>query len=210
MLKINKYSVKGEEIGKVTLPKSLFAVESKKPDVLLYEVVKMYLSNQRQGTSSVLTRSEAHGSGRKLFRQKGTGNARPGNLRTPIRVGGGRAFGPKPKNWTKHIPKKKKRLALKLALTQKANEKQVVILESLKFDKPNTKTARELLDKIAPEKSKKLLLIDGNNKAIIKSFSNLPYVKTDKADSIYAYEILNCNFLMITEDALQRMKEVFA
>nr|MBC8385873.1 50S ribosomal protein L4 [Candidatus Cloacimonadota bacterium] len=114
MLEVNKYSFDGEAIGKVNLPESLFAVESKNPKALLYEVLNMYLANQRQGTSAVQSRSEAHGSGRKLFRQKGTGNARPGNLRTPLRVGGGNAFGPKPKDWHKSIPKKKKRLALKL------------------------------------------------------------------------------------------------
>ncbi len=210
MLKVNKYSIKGEEVGKVQLPKSLFAAESKNPKALLYEVINMYQANQRQGTSSVQTRAEAHGSGRKLYRQKGTGNARPGNLRTPIRVGGGRAFGPKPKDWTKKIPKKKKRLALKLALTERANEKQIIVLEDLKFDKPNTKIAKELLSKISPNNGKKLLLIDGNDSSIIKSFTNIPRVSMNKADSIYAYQILNNNHLIITESALKKMEEVFA
>lgn len=210
MLEVNKYSFDGEAIGKVNLPESLFAVESKNPKALLYEVLNMYLANQRQGTSAVQSRSEAHGSGRKLFRQKGTGNARPGNLRTPLRVGGGNAFGPKPKDWHKSIPKKKKRLALKLALTERAREDQIVIVESLKFDSPNTRSAKELLTKISPEKSKKLLIIDGNDRSIIKSFSNIPYIKLDKADSIYAYEILRCNFLILTEDALKKIEEVFA
>ncbi len=209
MLKVNKYSIQGDEIGKITLPKSLFAVETKNPKALLYEVINMYLANQRQGTSSVQSRSEAHGSGRKLFRQKGTGNARAGNRRTPLRVGGGRAFGPKNKDWYRTIPKKKKRLALKVALTERAKENQVIILESLKFEKPSTRTAQELLFKITPEKSKKLILIDGSDPVIIKSFSNIPYVKMDRADSIFAYEILNCNCLVLTEAALNKMKEVF-
>ena len=210
MLKVNKYSIQGEEVGKVTLPKSLFAVESKNPQALLYEVIKMYRANQRQGTASVQSRSDAHGSGRKLFRQKGTGNARPGNRRTPIRVGGGRAFGPKSKNWYKPIPKKKKRLALKLALTERANEKQVIVVEDLKFEKANTKNAIELISKITPERSRKLFVIDSSDSSILKSFSNIPYVKMDRADSIYAYEILNCNCLVLTEAALEKMKEVFA
>jgi large subunit ribosomal protein L4 len=209
MLKINKYSMQGEETGTVTLPKSLFAVESKNPQAVLYEVINMYLANQRQGNANVQTRSEAQGSGKKLFRQKGTGNARPGNLRTPVRVGGGRAFGPKTKDWYKPIPKKKKRLALKLALTARAQANQVVVVESLTFDKPNTKIATELLAKITPEKSRKLLLIDGSDTNVIKSFSNIPYIKLDRADGAYAYEILNCNCLIITEDALKKMKEVF-
>lgn len=210
MLKINKYSMTGEEMGKVTLPKSLFAAECKNPKALLYEVVKMYLANQRQGTSATKGRSDVNGSGKKLFRQKGTGNARPGNLRTPVRVGGGVAFGPKPKNWVRTIPKKKKRLALKLALTQRANENQVVVLESFNLDKPNTKTALELIEKIAPSKSRKLVIIDGSDKAVIKSFSNIPYLEMDRADSVYAYEVLKSSFLIITEDALNKMQEVFA
>lgn len=210
MLTINKYSKQGEEVGTVTLPESLFAVESKNPKALLYEVIKMYLANQRQGNANVQTRSEANGSGKKLFRQKGTGNARPGNLRTPLRVGGGRAFGPKTKDWYKPIPKKKKKLALKLALTERAKANQVVVVESLDFEKPSTKAAIELLAKITPEKAKKLILIDGSDPKIIKSFSNIPYVKMDRADGIFAYEILKCNCLIITEDALKKMQEVFA
>jgi len=209
MLKINKYSIQGDEVGTVVLPKSLFAVESKNAKAVLYEVVNMYLANQRHGNANVQTRSEAQGSGKKLFRQKGTGNARPGNLRTPLRVGGGRAFGPKTKDWYKPIPKKKKRLALKLALTERANANQVVVVESLNFDKPNTRAAIELLAKVTPEKSRKLLLIDGSDPNILKSFANIPYIKMDRADGIYAYEILNCNCLIITEDALKKLKEVF-
>jgi len=210
MLKINKYSMKGEETGTMTLPKALFAVESKNPKALIYEVIKTYLGNQRKGNSSTQTRAEANGSGKKLYKQKGTGNARPGNLRTPLRVGGGVAFGPKPKDWYKKIPKKKKRLALKLALTVRANEKQVILLDSLDFDKPNTKAAKELLAKITPERSRKLILIDGSDVNVIKSFSNIPYVKLDRADGVYPYEVLHCNCLIITEAALNKMKEVFA
>ncbi|MEA2097037.1 MAG: 50S ribosomal protein L4 [Candidatus Cloacimonadota bacterium] len=210
MLKINKYSIKGEEIGTKTLPKSLFAVESKNPKALIYEVIKIYLGNQRKGNSSTQTRAEAKGSGKKLYKQKGTGNARPGNLRTPLRVGGGVAFGPKPKDWYKKIPKKKKKLALKLALTERANEKQVILVDSLDFKEPNTKVAKELLAKITPKRSKKLILIDGSDINIIKSFSNIPYVKMDRADSVYPYEVLNCNCLILTEAALNKMKEVFA
>lgn len=209
MLKVNKYSLQGEETGKTDLPESLFAVESKNPQALLYEVVNMYLANQRQGTSCVQTRAEAQGSGKKLFRQKGTGNARPGNLRTPLRVGGGVAFGPRPMNWFKRIPKKKKRLALKLALTEKAKANQIVIVETLEFSKANTKQARELLSKITPEKSKKLILLEGSDHKVIKSFSNLPYVKLNRADSTFAYEVLNCNCLVLTEAALKKLQEVF-
>jgi large subunit ribosomal protein L4 len=210
MLKVNKYSKFGESLGEITLPTSLFAAESKNPSALLYEVINMYLRNQRHGNADVQNRAEANGSSKKLFRQKGTGNARPGNLRTPLRVGGGRAFGPKSKNWYKPIPKKKKRLALKLALTERAKANQIIIIDELCYDKPNTKAALELLSKITPARSKKLILIEDNNENVIKSFNNIPYVKMDKADCAYAYEILNCNCLVITEPALKKMEEVFA
>jgi large subunit ribosomal protein L4 len=169
----------------------------------------MYLANQRQGTSAVKTRAEVHGSGKKLFRQKGTGNARPGNLRTPVRVGGGIAFGPKPKDWYRAIPKKKKRLALKLALTERAKAGQIVVVDSLNFEKPSTKAAKALLTKIAPERSKTLVVFDGSDPALVKSFSNIQYVKTDRADGLFAYEVLNSTFLVLTEDALTKMMEVF-
>ncbi|HCX72757.1 MAG TPA: 50S ribosomal protein L4 [Candidatus Cloacimonas sp.] len=209
MMQVIKYSRKGEEVGKVELPDTLFSVESKNPQALLYEVINMYLTNQRQGTSKVKGRSEVNGSGRKLYRQKGTGNARAGNLRTPVRVGGGAAFGPKPKNWHRSIPKKKKRLALKLALTQRAKNNQVIVVENLEFEKPETKKARVLIDKISQQSRKNLLVIGDSDKNIIKSFSNLPNVKMDRADGLFAYEILNCDKLILTEEALQKIEEVF-
>ncbi|MBN2460044.1 MAG: 50S ribosomal protein L4 [Candidatus Cloacimonetes bacterium] len=209
MLKVNKYSLEGEEVGKISLPDSLFNVETKNPDVLLYEVINMYLANQRQGTSCVKNRGDVKGSSRKLFRQKGTGNARAGNLRTPLRVGGGVAFGPHNQDWYRKIPQKKKRLALKLALTQRAKENQVAVIADFTLEKPDTKFARGLLGKVAPERSRTLILVNGSNQAVVKSFSNLPFVSMDRADCAFAYEVLNCNFLLITEDALKTMKEVF-
>ncbi|MDY6916114.1 MAG: 50S ribosomal protein L4 [Candidatus Cloacimonadota bacterium] len=204
-----KYNIKGDEIGKVELPDSLFSIESKNPKALLYEVIKMYLTNQRQGTSKAQTRAEAHGSGRKLYRQKGTGNARAGNLRTPVRVGGGTAFGPKPKQWRRSIPKKKKRLALKLALTERAKKNQVIVVENLEFSEPETKKAKTFIDNISKDSRKNLLVINGSDKNIVKSFTNLPNVNMDRADGIFAYEILNCDKLILTEEALKKIEEVF-
>ena len=209
MIEINKYSKNGEVMGKVALPESLFEVEAKNPNAVLYEVVNMYLANQRQGTTWAKNRSLVHGSGRKLFRQKGTGNARPGNLRTPVRVGGGVAFGPLPKIWTKHIPKKKKRLALKLALTQKAKELKIAVVEDIELDKPSTKFAENMVKKIAPVKGNKLFVVCGSDLNVVKSFSNIERVDTDRADSIHPYEILKANFIVFTETALKKIGEVF-
>jgi len=211
MLNVKKYSVTGEEIGTVELPESLFNIETKgNQNALIYEVLNMYRANQRQGTSSCKSRADVHGSTRKLFRQKGTGSARPGNLRTPLRVGGGAAFGPKPHDWYRHIPKKKKRLALKVALTECARQNQISIIENLNYSKPDTKAAKALLEKISPERARTLVLIDGSDASIVKSFRNIPFVSSDRADGIYAYEVLRCNNLVITEAALAKMMEVFS
>lgn len=204
-----KYSKTGEELGKVELSKILFEAEANNADALLYEVINMYLANQRQGTSSVKTRGAVQGSTKKMYRQKGTGSARAGSRRSPIRVGGGRAFGPIPKDWYSKIPKKKKRLALKLALTQKAVQENVIVVENLDFETPSTKKAKDLLAKIANEKRRILFVIEDSNKNLIKSFSNIPNVEMDRADGLYAYEVIKSNCLIITENALNKIGEVF-
>ncbi len=209
MIEINKYSKDGEKVGKIQLPETIFEVETKNPEAVLYEVINMYLANQRQGTSKAKNRANVHGSSRKLYRQKGTGNARAGKLRTPVRVGGGVAFGPLPKDWTKHIPKKKKRLALKLALSQKAKESKLAVIEDISVEKPNTKYAVNLVDKIAPAKGRKLIIVKGSDKNVIKSFSNIKNVEMDRADLIHPYEILKAGFILFTEEALKQVGEVF-
>jgi large subunit ribosomal protein L4 len=169
----------------------------------------MYRANQRQGTVSKKSRGEVQGSTRKLFMQKGTGRARMGTVRTPLRHGGGRAFPPKPKDWSVHIPVKKKRLALKLALSMKAQKEGVYILDGINFDKPSTKQARDLINKIIPEKGKKLLVINDSNLNTVRSFTNLQDINMDRADRLFAYEVLNCKYLILTSDALKTVEEVF-
>lgn len=209
MLEAIKYSESGEKIGKVSLNKDLFDVTCDNPKALMYEVINMYLANQRQGTSAVKNRAAVKGSSAKLFRQKGTGNARMGTRRSPLRVGGGNAFGPQPKDWYSRIPKKKKRLALKIALSAKAKNGEIMVIEKLNFDKPDTKAALELINKIIPEKGRKLIVIDGSDKGIIKSFSNIGKVSLDRADLIYPYEILKNKYILFSEDALRKVEEVF-
>ena len=209
MIEAIKFSASGEKIGTVQLPDSLFAVSCKNPNALLYEVINMYRANQRQGTVCKKNRGEVKGSSRKLFAQKGSGNARVGNRRTPIRKGGGLAFPPKPKDWSMPIPKQKKRLALKLALSIKAKIEGVFIIENINYDKPSTKEARILIDKMFPERGKKLLVINDSNLNVVKSFANLSDVNMDRADRLFAYEILNCKYLILTDDALKTAEEVF-
>ncbi|HOC95529.1 MAG TPA: 50S ribosomal protein L4 [Candidatus Cloacimonadota bacterium] len=210
MVKAIKFNSLGERLEEIELPASVFDVDVNAPKVLLNEVVTMYLANQRQGTVQKKNRAMTAGSTRKLFKQKGTGNARQGSRRTPVRVHGGRAFAILPKDWYRPIPRTKKRMALKVALTDRAREGRIFIVESFNFDKPNTKKALELLGKIAPEKGRKLVVTDGHHVPTVKSFTNLPDVMTDRADGLYAYEVLKSSYIIMTQDALQKVEEVFS
>jgi len=210
MVKAIKLNSLGERMEEIELPANIFDVDVNSPKVLLHEVITMYLGNQRQGTVQKKNRAMTAGSTRKLFKQKGTGNARQGTRRTPVRVHGGRAFAILPKDWYRTIPRTKKRMALKVALTDRAREGRIFIVESFNFDKPNTKKALELLGKIAPEKGRKLVVTDGHHVPTVKSFTNLPDVMTDRADGLYAYEVLKSSYIIMTQDALQKVEEVFS
>ena len=209
MLTAKRYNMQGELLGEVDLPEGIFEVDVNAPKILLNEVVTMFLANQRQGTVQKKNRSMTAGSTRKLFRQKGTGNARVGTRRSPIRVHGGKAFAIYPKDWYRKIPRTKKRLALKVALTDRAREGRIMIVENLSFEKPNTKLAVELLNKIIPEKGYKLIVTDGHHIPTVKSFANLPEVMTDRADSLNAYEVLKSSYIIMTDEALKKVEEVF-
>ncbi len=210
MITAKRYNMQGDLLGEVNLPDNIFNVDVNSPKVLLNEVVTMYLANQRQGTVQKKNRSMTAGSTRKLFRLKGTGNARMGARRSPVRVHGGKAFAIYPKDWYRKIPRTKKRLALKVALSDRAREGRIMIVEKLSFEKPSAKRALEFMNKIAPEKGYKLVITDGHHIPTVKSFSNLPDVLTDRADSIHAYEVLKSSYIIMTDDALKKVEEVFS
>ena len=210
MVKAIKFNSLGDRMEEIELPANIFDVDVNSPKVLLHEVITMYLGNQRQGTVQKKNRAMTAGSTRKLFKQKGTGNARQGTRRTPVRVHGGRAFAILPKDWYRTIPRTKKRMALKVALTDRAREGRVFIVDKLEFDTPNTKKALELLGKMIPERGRKLVVTDGHHQPTVKSFANLPDVITDAADSLYAYEILNSSYILMTQEALNKVEEVFS
>ena len=210
MITAKRYNMQGDLLGEVNLPDNIFNVDVNSPKVLLNEVVTMYLANQRQGTVQKKNRSMTAGSTRKLFRQKGTGNARMGARRSPVRVHGGKAFAIYPKDWYRKIPRTKKRLALKVALSDRAREGRIMIVEKLSFEKPSAKRALEFMNKIAREKGYKLVITDGHHIPTVKSFSNLPDVLTDRADSIHAYEVLKSSYIIMTDDALKKVEEVFS
>ena len=210
MVKAKKFNILGEMIGEVELPLSVFDVDVNSPKVLLHEVVTMFLGNQRQGTVQKKNRSMTQGSTRKLFKQKGTGNARVGTRRSPIRVHGGKAFAIYPKDWYRPIPRTKKRMALKVALTDRARNGRICIIEGLSFDKASTKQALEIIAKVAPEKGRKLVVTNGHHIPTVKSFSNIPDVMTDRAEQLHAYEVLKSSYIILSDDALKKVEEVFS
>ena len=177
---------------------------------LLYRTVRMQLLNRRQGTHSTKTRGEAHGGGRKPWRQKGTGRARAGSRRSPVWVGGGTVFGPKPRSYKTKLPKKMRRAALAAALSDRAGDGKIVLLDRAGFSAPKTKQAIALLNRLGMADS--TLVVVGTNEynvPVRKSFSNLPRVKCLGAPGLNVYDILRHEGLVLTLGALEELKARF-
>lgn len=206
MSKIDVLNIKGEAVSEAELKDEIFAVEVS--DHAVYEAVKNHLANKRQGTQSAKTRAEVRGGGRKPWRQKGTGRARAGSIRSPLWTGGGVIFAPKPRDYSYKIPKKTKRLALKSALTNKAENSSLIILDEMKFDGISTKKANEALKAITDER-KVLIALGEKDDTVYKSFRNIPGVKVMVANHLNVYDIINAGALVMTKDALALVEEVF-
>lgn len=207
MPRVNVYNMSGEQTGEIELAEDVFGVEVNQH--VLYEVVKNQLANRRQGTQSVKTRSEVRGGGRKPWRQKGTGRARHGSIRSPLWVGGGVAFAPKPRDYSYKVPKKVRRLAMKSALSSKVLNNELTVLDRLEMEGPKTSAMVELLANIKSGK-KALIVMTDNDSNIIKSARNIPNVKTISINTLNVYDILNSDTLIITEEGIRRVEEVFA
>ena len=201
------FNMEGEVIGEVQLNDGIFGVTVS--DSAMHRAVKMYLANKRAGTASVKGRSQVRGGGRKPWRQKGTGRSRHGSIRSPLWVGGGRAFGPVPRDFGYRIPKKVKRLALKSALTSKVRDGELTVVDTLAFPEPKTREMVKVLGNLKTGE-KVLLVTAGPEPNVIKSARNLPGVKTLPADQLNVYDILYYQNLLLTQDALARVEEVFA
>lgn len=199
--------MKGESAGEIELNPEIFDVEINEHAV--YTVVKNLLANKRQGTQSTLTRAEVRGGGRKPWRQKGTGRARQGSIRSPQWKGGGVVFAPKPRDYSYTTPKKIKRLALKSVLTSKVKENELIVVDSINFDAPKTKEMVKMLEAIKADK-KALIVIKRPELNVIKSAANLPTVCTTNANTLNVYDILKYNSLILTKEALEEIEEVFA
>lgn len=197
------YSSSGKRIGKVVLPEEVFGVE---PNVhVVHEVVTAQLAAARAGTHSVKRRHEVRGGGAKPWRQKGTGRARVGSIRSPLWVGGARAHGPKPRDYTKRIPKKVKRLALVSALSDRASGEAIWVLESWPdLERPKTKKAVELFEAMGVESDKKLLFVlDRGQETAFLSVRNLPKVHPLYRDQLNTYDVVNSDLVLFTLDALK-------
>ena len=207
MAKVKMLNMAGAEVGEVTLNDEIFGIEPN--EIAVQTVVKNYLANQRQGTQSAKTRSEVRGGGRKPFRQKGTGRHRQGSTTDPTQVGGGIVFAPKPRDYRYAVPKKVKRLALKSVLSAKVADKEIIVLDELKFAEPKTKEMVKVLENIKADK-KALIVMDEKDENVVRSASNIQGVRTALVSTMNVYEIINHYSLVRTKAAAERIEEVYA
>ena len=201
------YDMTGKHVGEVELSEGIFGIE---PNVsVMHDVVKNHLANCRQGTQSALTRGEVSGGGRKPWRQKGTGRARQGSTRAPQWTHGGIVFAPKPRDYSYRLNKKTRRLALKSALSAKAQAEEIVVIDEIKMDEIKTKTFKKFLDAVNVNR-KALIVTAEADELVVKSARNIEGVKTTFANLINVYDILNANQLVLDKAALAKIEEVFA
>ncbi len=207
-MKLDIYKTDGSVSGeKIDLSEDIFAFEPN--DHAIYLTVKSYLANQRQGTHKAKERGEVRGGGKKPWKQKGRGGARAGTIRSPLWVGGGTIFGPRPRNYRQDLPKKVKRIARKSALSYKVKDDQLMIVEDFKFDQPKTKELVNLLKALKVDGKKVLLLTSELDKAVYKSGRNIPKVKILEADKASAYDILNNQVLLLQKTAVDVLSKSF-
>ena len=199
----------GEDTGrKVSLSKDIFNVEPN--DHAIYLDVKSYLANQRQGTHKSKERAEIAGSTRKIKKQKGTGTARAGSIKSPIFRGGGRVFGPRPRNYSIKLNKKVKVLARKSALSYKAQDKAIAILEDFNFETPKTKDFLAMLNNLSLQDKKTLLVLPESNKNIVLSGRNVQNSKIITADQINTYDVLNADNLVLVESSVEKIEKTLS
>ena len=201
-MEVNVLNINGQETGrKVTLNESVFGIEPN--DHVIYLAVKQFLGNQRQGTAKAKERSEMSGSTRKLGRQKGGGGARRGDINSPVLVGGGRVFGPKPRDYRFKLNKKVKSLARKSALSYKAQENAIVVVEDFTFEAPKTKEFVNVAKNLKVDGRKTLLVLPEVNKNVYLSARNLQRTEIMTASALNTYKVLNADVLVVTENSLK-------
>jgi len=205
--KVAVYNTQGEQVGEIDLKDEIFGAPVN--EAVLHEVMVMYQANRRRGTHDTKTRAEVAGGGRKPWRQKGTGRARHGSIRSPIWRGGGIVFGPHPRDYGYQVPKKVRRLALKSALSSRVREGKLLVLDRLELDAPRTKEMVRILDNLQIKDSA-LVVTGEKNENVVKSARNLPGIMSTEASLLNAYDILRHGTVVMTRDAVARVEEVLA
>ena len=203
----NVFNMAGEQVGTIELSEAVFGIEPN--TALLHAAVKNYLANQRQGTQSALTRAEVSGGGIKPWRQKGTGRARAGSTRAPQFTHGGIVFAPKPRDYSYSLNKKEKRAALKSALSDKAANGNIIVVDGLAMEEIKTSVFAKFLNKVGAAK-KAMVITNGVDEKVYKSARNIEGVSVTTADILSTYEILNANVLVVDKAAIEKIQEVFA
>jgi len=206
MAKAGLYNISGEKLGQFDLSDAIFAIEPN--TAVMHAAVKNHLANCRQGTQSALTRAEVSGGGKKPWRQKGTGRARQGSTRAPQWTHGGIAFAPKPRDYSYEINKKAKRLALKSALSVKAGEEEIYVIDELKLDEIKTKSIVNMLEKMNVANA--LLVTAESDNVIYRSARNIEGVKVIPLNNISTYDLIKYDSLVIAKDAVEKLQEVYA
>lgn len=207
MSKVTMLNMEGKEAGQIELKDEIFGIEPNQNAV--HAVVKNILANRRQGTQSAKTRAEVRGGGRKPFRQKGTGRHRQGSSTDPSQVGGGVVFAPKPRSYRYTLPKKLRRLAMLSALSSKAQEKEMIVIDELKFEEPKTKEMVKMLENIKAEK-KALIVTAEKDYNVVKSAANIPGVRTALVTTMNVYDIINHTNFIVTKEAVEKIEEVYS
>ena len=211
-MEVAVFNIKGEDTGrKVVLKDEVFArdLTEGNADHTLYIDIKQYLGNQRQGTHKSKERSEVSGSTRKLGRQKGGGGARRGDINSPLLKGGGRVFGPRPRDYRTKLNKKMKRLARQIALTSKSNSGAIIVVENFNFDKPSTKEWMQIAKSFKVADKKALLVMNGLDKNLLLSVRNVPNAMMMQAAELNAFSVLNTDKILMTEGSVELINENF-
>jgi len=205
-MEVSVLNIKGQDTGrKVVLDDAVYGIEPN--DHAIYLDVRLFLANQRQGTAKAKERSEVSGSTRKLGRQKGGGGARRGDINSPVLVGGGRVFGPKPRDYGFKLNKKLRQLARRSALSYKAQEQAIIVVEDFSFDAPKTKSFVEVLNNLKVDGKKTLFLLPDADKAVYLSARNLQKVNVMRAQQLNTYRVLDADVLVLTENAIKVVDE---
>ncbi|MCK4606540.1 MAG: 50S ribosomal protein L4 [candidate division Zixibacteria bacterium] len=206
-MNVKLYNQNGEEIGTVELKPELFEVEPN--EALVHQYIVNYLARQRQGNASTKGRTDVRGGGRKPWRQKGTGRARAGTIRSPLWRGGGIVFGPKPRSYGSNLPRKMKRCAIRSVFSDKARSERIKVLDRIELEETKTKAFVNMMTKLDIEGKKCLVLDETPNEKLVLSCRNVPRVKYCRAALTNGYDVLNADYVVCTKAGLEKLQEVF-